>query len=92
MYLDIEDFMLQIKDGSLHNVGPPTKTGTAKLFDVVDSEARPFGDNRIKIECADETGNTVQISLFPEHAEKLVNDINAIRQSEEITGFSTKTE
>ena len=92
MYLEIDEFMMQIKDGSLHNVGPPTKTGTVKLFDVEELEARAFGDNRIKIECTDESGNAVQIALSPHHAERLMNDVIEVRKSGEITGFSNGTE
>lgn len=35
----IDEFMIELTDGAVKNVGPSNKTGTAKLFDVSDAEA-----------------------------------------------------
>ncbi|WP_266078026.1 hypothetical protein [Haladaptatus caseinilyticus] len=71
----IDDFMVELKDGSLKNVGPTNKKGTAKLFDVASAEAREFGDKRVKLVFEDEEGNEVQVALFPEHVRKIAGEI-----------------
>lgn len=77
--LNLESFMIELKDGSLKNVGPTNKTASAKLFDVETAEAREFGDSQIKVVATDESGNEVQIALFPEQAESLLEDIESLR-------------
>ena len=77
--LNLESFMIELKDGSLKNVGPTNKTASAKLFDVESAEAREFGDSQIKVVATDESGNEVQIALFPEQAESLLEDIESLR-------------
>jgi hypothetical protein len=74
----IDDFMVELKDGALKNVGPANKTGTAKLFDVESAEAREFGDKRVKLEFEDEEGNEVQVALFPEEVRAIANDIERL--------------
>jgi hypothetical protein len=74
----IDDFMVELKDGALKNVGPATKTGTAKLFDVESAEAREFGDKRVKLVFEDDEGNEVQVALFPEHVRAIADDIEGL--------------
>ncbi|WP_435358683.1 hypothetical protein [Haloarchaeobius sp. DFWS5] len=76
--LQLSDFMVELKDGSIKNVGPANKTGSAKLFDVVDAEAREFGDKRVKFVFEDEDGNEVQAALFPEQVRKIAADIEQL--------------
>ena len=76
--LIIDDFMVELKDGSIKNVGPTNKSGTAKLFDVASAEAREFGDKRVKIVCEDDDGNEVQVALFPEQVRNIADDIEAM--------------
>lgn len=76
--LVLEDFMIELKEGSLKNVGPPSKRADAKLYDVVSAEAREFGDERVKLVFADEDGNEVHVALFPAEARAIVDDIEAI--------------
>lgn len=76
--LIVEDFMVELKDGAIKNVGPANKTGTAKLFDVETAEAREFGDKRVKIVCEDDEGNEVQVALFPDQVRKIAKDIEAM--------------
>lgn len=78
--LNLEDFMIELKDGSVKNVGPPTKSATAKLFDVERVEAREFGDSQLKVVAEDAAGNEVQIALFPEQMEAVVDDVEAMRE------------
>lgn len=77
--LSIEDFLLELKDGAFKNVGPSTKTATAKLFDVTSAGAREFGDKRVKLIFEDDDGNEVQIALFPDDVAALEADIEALR-------------
>ena len=76
--LILDDFMVELKDGAIKNVGPSNKSGTAKLFDVESAEAREFGDKRVKLVCKDEDGNEVQVALFPEQVRAVAADIEAL--------------
>jgi len=76
--LSIEDFLVELKDGSIKNVGPATKSASAKLFDVESAEAREFGDKRVKLVFADDEGNEVEVALFPEHVRAIVDDVEAL--------------
>ncbi len=76
--LILDDFMVELKDGAIKNVGPSNKSGTAKLFDVESAEAREFGDKRVKIVCEDGEGNEVQVALFPEQVRDIADDIEAM--------------
>lgn len=78
--LELSDFMVEVKEGSIRNVGPANKTGTAKLFDVEDAEAREFGDKRVKLCFSDDDGNEVQVALFPEQVEAIAGDIESLRE------------
>lgn len=77
--LTITDFDIEVKDGAIKNVGAPTKSGTAKLWDVESVELREYGDRRVKLVCADGAGNDVEVALFPEQIEILEEDIEALR-------------
>ncbi|WP_458187542.1 hypothetical protein [Haladaptatus sp. NG-WS-4] len=74
----IDDFMVELKDGAIKNVGPSNKTGSAKLFDVESAEAREFGDKRVKLVFEDDEGNEVQVALFPEHVRRIAADIEML--------------
>ncbi|MFC7213122.1 hypothetical protein ACFQO4_03390 [Saliphagus sp. GCM10025334] len=76
--LSLEDFTIELKDGSVKNVGPTNKSATAKLFDVSSAEAREFGDKRVKLVFEDDDGNELQAALFPEHARAIVDDLEAL--------------
>ena len=78
--LNLESFMIELKDGSVKNVGPTNKSATAKLFDPESVEARPFGDNQLKIVASDADGNEVQIALFPGDAAAITEDIASARE------------
>ena len=78
--LSIEDFHLELKDGSLSNVGPATKSASVKLFDVESAEAREFGDKRVKLVFEDDDGNEVQVALFPEDVRTIVDDVEALAE------------
>jgi hypothetical protein len=76
--LTLEEFMIELNDGSIKNVGPKNKSATVKLFDVESAEAREFGDKRVKLVFEDEDGNEVQVSLFPEDVRRIASDIEAL--------------
>jgi hypothetical protein len=78
--LNVDSFMVEFKDGSIENVGAPNKSASAKLFDVEDIEARAFGDSQVKLVASDADGNEVQVALFPEQAEAVVEDVEALRE------------
>ncbi|MWV40373.1 hypothetical protein [Natrialba sp. INN-245] len=78
--LTLEEFMVELNEGSIKNVGPTNKSATVKLFDVEDAEAREFGDKRVKLVFEDEDGNEIQVSLFPDHVRKLVDEIDELEE------------
>jgi hypothetical protein len=75
--LNLDSFLIELRDGSIENVGAPNKTASAKLFDVETAEARAFGDSQLKLVATDASGNELQIALFPEQAEAVAGDIEA---------------
>ncbi|SEP80300.1 hypothetical protein [Natrinema salaciae] len=76
--LTLEEFMVELNDGAIKNVGPNNKAATVKLFDVDSAEAREFGDKRIKLVFEDEDDNEIQVSLFPEDVRTLVDEIDSL--------------
>lgn len=76
--LSISDFHVELKDGSVKNVGPATKAAAAKLFDVEAAEARAFGDKRVKLAFEDGDGNEVEVALFPDAARSVREDLEAL--------------
>jgi hypothetical protein len=82
--LNIDSFMMELKDGSIKNVGPPTKSAEAKLFDVENATARAFGDSQVKLVATDAEGNEVQIAVFPTQAESIVEDVEALREDSQV--------
>jgi hypothetical protein len=82
--LRLDEFMVELKDGSLKNVGPTNKSAEAKLFDVTSAEAREFGDKRVKFVFEDDEGNEVQVALFPDDARELADDIEALENDSRV--------
>jgi hypothetical protein len=82
--LNLSDFMVEFKEGSVKNVGPATKEVTAKLFDVESVEAREFGDSQVKVVAEDDEGNEIQMALFPEQVEVLAEDIEELRNESRV--------
>ncbi|MFB6169791.1 MAG: hypothetical protein ABEJ06_01470 [Haloarculaceae archaeon] len=76
--LELAEFMVELKEGSVKNVGPTNKSATAKLFDVDSVEAREFGDRRLKLVATDGEGNELQIALDPEQGTAVREDIEAL--------------
>ena len=82
--LAIEDFHVELQDGTVKNVGPTTKSATAKLFDVESAEARAFGDKRVKLAFDDGEGNEVEVALFPEQASEVARGIEELEAESEV--------
>jgi hypothetical protein len=82
--LDIDDFMLELKDGAFKNVGPSNKQATVKLYDVEGVEVREYGDKRVKLAFEDEQGSEVEIALFPEQVEALAAGLDGLREESDI--------
>ncbi len=76
--LSLEEFMIELKEGAVKNVGPTNKAATAKLFSVTDATAREFGDRRVKLVFTDDEGNEVQVALFPAEAESIAADLETL--------------
>lgn len=75
--LELEEFLIELDDGSVKNAGAPNKQATAKLYEVTDAEARSFGDSRVKLTFEDETGNELQAAVDPATAQRLAADLAA---------------
>jgi len=84
LHLRLSDFMIELDEGSIKNVGGPTKSGVAKLFDVEDAEARAFGDRRVKLAFEDDDGSEVEVALFPEDVEELLSDVEELRAETDV--------
>jgi hypothetical protein len=78
--LQLDEFMIELTDGSIKNVGAPNKSGTAKLYDVEHAEARAFGDERVKLAFADDEGNEVEVALAPTEARSIVDGIESLER------------
>jgi tRNA G37 N-methylase TrmD len=82
--VNISEFMIELKDGSIKNVGAPTKAAEAKLFDPDDVEVREFGDSQVKVVATDESGNEVQIAMLADQFEDVLDDANALREESRV--------
>lgn len=76
--LELEEFLVELKEGSIENVGPTNKAATAKLYDVESIDVREFGDERIKLAFGDAEGNEIEIALFPGQAEEVARGIEIL--------------
>ncbi|WP_276271884.1 hypothetical protein [Haloarcula litorea] len=76
--LDIDDLMLELKDGAFKHVGPSNKTATVKLYDVEGVDVREYGDKRVKLAFEDEDGSEVEVALFPEQARAVASGLEAL--------------
>lgn len=82
--LNLENFIIELKEGSIKNVGPPNKGATAKLFDVEGLDVREFGDKRVKLAFEDSEGNEIEVALFPEHAREVARGIELLEEESRV--------
>ena len=82
--IDLDDFMFELKDGTLKHVGASNNDATVKLYDIEDVEVREFGDQR-KIACRDDSGNEVELALDPDTAEEIATGIERLAEEPSTT-------
>lgn len=82
--VNLSEFMIELKDGSINNVGASTKSAEAKLFDPETVDVREFGDSQVKVVATDESGNEVQIAMLAEQFESVLADANALRDDSRV--------
>ena len=78
--LTLDEFMIELKDGSIRNVGPATKSADAKLYDVETAEVREFGDERVKLAFEDDAGSVVEVALAPERAREIARGVERLEE------------
>lgn len=76
--LRLDNFHIELKDGSVKNVAAPDKAAEVKLYDVEALEVSEFGDERIKLAVGDEDGNAVEVALFPDQARTVARRIESL--------------
>jgi hypothetical protein len=82
--LDLDGFMVELKEGTVKHVGTSDKCATVKLYDVTEAEAREFGDERVKFALADDEGNEVEVALDPEEAVAVAEQVEALAESSRV--------
>jgi len=82
--VDIDEFMIELKEGTLKHVGASNKSATAKLYDVERVEVSEFGDERVKISCEDDGGNEVEVALDPAEATEVARGIERLEDESAI--------
>jgi len=81
--VDIDEFMVELKEGTLKHVGASNKSATAKLYDVESVEVSEFGDERVRISCED-GGNEVEVALDPAEATEVARGIERLEDESAI--------
>lgn len=82
--VQLDEFMIELSEGSIKNVGAPNKSGTVKLYDVEHAEAREFGDERVKLAFADDEGNEVEVALAPSKARTIARGIDSLEEESRV--------
>ncbi|MBX0285076.1 hypothetical protein [Haloarcula salinisoli] len=82
--LDIDDFMLELKDGAVKNVGPSNKQATVKMYDIEGVDVREYGDKRVKLAFEDEQGSEIEVALFPEQARAVADGLELLESESEV--------
>lgn len=72
--IDLEEFMFELKDGTVKHVGASNNAATAKLYDIETTEVREFGD-QLKLACADDSGNELELALDSDTAREIADGI-----------------
>ena len=81
---DIDQFMLELKDGAFKNVGPSNKQATVKMYDIEGVDVREYGDKRVKIAFEDEQGSEVEVALFPEQARAVAEGLEMLESESDL--------
>jgi hypothetical protein len=78
--LDIDSFMLELKDGAFKNVGASNKEATAKLYDVEAIDVAEYGNDRVKLSFEDEDGNEVEVAVSATQAGEVARGIELLEE------------
>ncbi|PSQ16861.1 hypothetical protein BRD00_09820 [Halobacteriales archaeon QS_8_69_26] len=76
----MDDFMIELEEGTVKHVGTSDKSATAKLYDVESVEVDEFGDERVKVTMEDDGDNRVEVALDPEEAIEVMRGIDGLRE------------
>ncbi|WP_255149286.1 hypothetical protein [Halorarius halobius] len=82
--LSLDNWNVELTEGSIKNVGPTNKGATGKLFDVESVDVREFGDKRLKLAFDDDEGNEVEVALFPEQAAEVRRGIEMLEEESRV--------
>jgi len=78
--LDIDSFMLELKDGAFKNVGASNKEATAKLYDVEAIDVTEYGNDRVKLSFEDEDGSEVEVAVSATQAGEVAQGIELLEE------------
>lgn len=81
---DIEQFMLELKDGGFKNIGSSNKQATIKMYDVEGVDVREYGDKRVKLTFEDEQGSEIEVALFPEQVKAVASGLEMIESETDV--------
>lgn len=76
--LSLDGFALELDGGTVKHVGASNTAAAVTLYDPATVEARPFGDERVKLACVDEGDNEVEIAMRPEQARDLADALDRL--------------
>ncbi len=77
--LDLDNVMVELKEGTVKHVGASNASAEAKLYDVDGIDVRAFGDERVKLSFDDgDEDNQVEVALFPDEAEAVLAGLQAV--------------
>ncbi|MFB6110912.1 MAG: hypothetical protein ABEJ35_00085 [Halobacteriaceae archaeon] len=82
--VSVSEFNVEFDEGAIKNVGSSNKRATAKLWDVEDATIREYGDRRVKLVATDESGNEIQVAMFPEQARALAADVEELEDESRV--------
>lgn len=76
--LSLDGFALELDGGTVKHVGASNTAAAVTLYDPATVEARPFGDERVKLACVDDGDNEVEIAMRPEQARDLADALDRL--------------
>lgn len=76
--LDLQNVTIELKEGSVKNVGATNKSATVKLYDIAGVDVREFGDSRVKLTFEDGEDNEVEVALSPDDARAVAAGIETL--------------
>lgn len=82
--LSLDPFAVELKDGSISNIGAANKSATVKLYDLDAVETREFGDERVKLAARDDEGNEVEVALAPDDALAVAEGIETLAEESRV--------